>query len=328
MSQRRTLLVLVVLLAAASAWAGRTLSEPKGITKQAGAANAKDVAAALKAAGLEKSCDRNALKSREIGGLACRLAVYSRVANRGAVKSEKDVRARADVAKDGLAAAKTVADYKPLARKPGLAENRFFAHREACGAVLTAYDAIAAADATADDATKKAIAEIVGTEKQGLFKDACVCAQKTIALATAANRSVDERGQLQGELTKRGCFLNREAVKSQRASGPSNDFSGAAGEVAASNTVAARLLDYASARDIDFNRCRDKHVDGTRITAPRKLERCACGEVGRWRFPKERGRPNIEIDVPVVKGQAKLKLKVNAPGKVVDCGPLAGPGVK
>jgi len=281
-------------------------------------------AEALKAAGLEKKCTPATLRSRELPGVACRLAIYAFLHTKAPIATANDAKKRLSVAKDGLKAAKSIAAYKPLAKKPGLERKRVDAHQQACKVALQSYDALAAAS-RANTPAKSAAAKAMGSNEKGLFKDACECARETVNMAGGAGLSADERGGLQTLLTKRSCFLDKSKLKAGRG-GPESEFTGRAGQVVESNTDEARLLDYAKARDIGLDRCRKKSTAAGRVTDRGGLKRCACGEIKRWRFPKERGRSDVEIVVPIIKGVG-VRVTVTAPGKIAKCGPLEGSGL-
>lgn len=316
--------ILVVALVPLAAWAGRTVKEPGAVKAVPRMVPAAKRAEALKALGLSSRCTDAVLRSRELPGIGCRLAIFSYLNAKLPLATPGDLKKRLEATDDALAAAKSIESYKPLKKSPNLEQFRLFAHEQACRTVLESYDAISAAG-RASGPLKVEAAKAAGTTDKGLFKQACECAQSTAALSGPARASVEERGRLQTLLTKRSCFLDKSKLASARG-GPESEFSGRAGQVVEANTDEARLLDYAKARDIGLDRCRKKSAPGGRVTDKGGLKRCACGEVKRWRFPKERGRTDVEIVVPIVKGVG-VRVTVNAPGKVTACGPLEGPGL-
>jgi hypothetical protein len=316
--------VLALVLVPLTAWAGRTVKEPGSVKAVPRMVPAAKRAEALKALGLDSRCTDAVLRSRELPGFGCRLAIFSYLNAKSPLATPADLAKRTSAADEALAAAESIATYEPLKKTPNLEQFRVFAHEQACRTVLEAYDAISAAGRASGplqvEATKAA-----GTNDKGLFKQACECAQTTASLAGPAQLSVEERGRLQTVLTKRSCFLDKSKLAVNRG-GPESEFSGRAGQVIEANTDEARLLDYAKARDIGLDRCRSKSAPGGRVTDKGGLKQCACGEIKRWRFPKERGRADVEIVVPLVKGVG-VRVTVNAPGKVTSCGPLEGPGL-
>lgn len=323
--------IALAALAMAGLWlhsgpaaAGRTLKEAKSINGALKSAAASERAAALKAAGLEAQCTKAAQKSRDLDGVACRLAVFSHLSQKAPLSSEAALKRRVKAAEDARATADSIASYKPLHKKPTFDRERFEAHRQACRVVLDAYDAVKAmrpADKTLASASKAAL----GGPDDGLFKNACECARDTIGLTAGVGLSADEQGALQSVLTSRGCFLDKSKVSKDRG-GPESSFSGRAGELAEASTDEAALLDYAKVRDIGLERCRAKALDARgQLTDKKELKRCACGEINRWSFPKKRGRPDMKVTVPLIKGKVGVEVEVTAPGKVKSCGPLAGP---
>lgn len=324
------LLVVLAVFGAGTALAGRSLKEPpevKSIIKRTPAAS---VSQALKAAGLESSCTKAALRSRELLGTTCRLAVFAHQARKRPPKSAADVKRRLKLAKAAALAATTVSEYQPLSKPPGLAEARFDAHRQACAAVRDAWDAVRGVPKSGGEALVKAAEKGMSEELvkgQTLQQVACACTAESLSLAQAADASLEITGALQGEMTSRGCGLDTSKIKATRG-GPKASFSGEAKKVAAASTDEAQLLSYAKTRDIGLDRCRDNFLKTGRLKEPKKMKKCACSEIGRWGFPKKRGRKDLSVTIPIYKDQLGVEVTVTAPGKVASCGPLAGPMLK
>jgi hypothetical protein len=323
---RAATLVVLFLMLPSAAFAARTLSEPKAIKSAARKASKAKSAAAWKAEGLTERCDGAAAKARDLRGMACRLAVFGQQEKARSLASARDVKARADGARAAWAAATSIEAYKPLTRSPSFGGDRFVAHQQACSVVLGAYDALHGLPKTADPALRaKSSAAIAGFEKDTtLQKAACSCTSSTLSMAQTAGASLKETGALQTVLTSRGCGLDESKLKTERG-GPKAKFSGDAARVAADSTIEAQMRQYAATKDITLDRCRLKYLVRERVTDVKKMEKCACGEFKRWRFPAQKGRPEVDVLLPLAGDRLGVRVKVSAPGKVTSCGPLEGP---
>lgn len=313
------------------AHAGRSLEEPAAIRAIAKRSSKADRDAAFRAQALTERCAGAALGSLELSGMICRLAVHGHQSAARAVKSPADVDARLRSAQDAWDAAETIAAYTPVTKRPGLPQRLFEGHQLACRTVVETYDALAAVPRSADAKLKArvdtALASFGRKDAETLHDAACRCTQKSLALGGAASAPVERLGALQGTLTGRSCFLDQDKVKTER-KGPQTAFTGTAKALAAQNTKEAQLRAYAKTRDLDLGRCREKDIPFGAIKDKERLEKCVCGEVRRWRFPKERGRPELELLLPVDQERVGVRVKVQANGKVSSCGPLEGPLVR
>ena len=310
------------------AFAGRVLQEPAAIKAEVRKMSEKDTQKALQAKGLEETCTRSMLKTREIQGVRCRMALHQALAKNTVPNSAKAFEERLGFAKVAIQVAQSVHEYSPMHPKPGFARHQFEAHHQSCSTVLDAYDAIKALPSSSPAEVLEAqnLALKGSGDAFNIYTAACDCTKKSLQLAAPAGLSLDESGALQGVLTSRGCLLNREKMKSER-EGPSG-FTGKAGEIAKANTEVSTLLTYAKARDIGLDRCREKYVSSIgRVEKVGGMERCVCDEVKRWGFPKKRGREDVEFDLPVVEGKLDIKLIIVAVGKVKECGPLSGSAI-
>lgn len=319
-------LALVVTLTATAALAGRSLDEPDAVKAIPRMVPAAKVASALAAAKLAEKCSPQVMKAPELVGMSCRLAVHRALAREHTVDTLATVTRRIAAGREAAAAAKGIAGYAPLSKKPGFERELFDAQREACATVVETYDALKAAPPTVPADARSAIDGALAGDGN-LFDAACGCVQDGVSLADAAGASIDERGTLQGMLTSRGCFLDREKIKAERG-GPEASFTGEATKLAAKNTDEARLLDYANARLVGIGRCTEKGIVAGRIVEKKKLESCVCAEIGRFAFPKEKGRADVKIVVPIAEDRLGVEVVVNAPGKVTSCGPLVGSMLK
>ena len=323
------LLVGLCVMVAPAVHAGRVLYEPPGLSKTARSAPKPVVTNAVKEYGLEDTCTDTALQSKELAGVQCRLAVAAYVQAHKPMAANTDVEAQITLAKDAAAAARSIAEYEPLSSKTGLSTARFYAHRQACRAMLGAYDVLSALPASStpkmNERAQTALA--VFNARGASMKDAaCQCVQETLSLAMGAEVTQDEQGALQGVLTSRACFLDESKIRGSR-SGPSTTLSPQSDMRAgfiATGTTTGRLLDYAAARSLDLDRCREKFVNLNRIKDGPKLEKCVCGEIARWQFPARKGEPATKIEVPVLEDKLTAAAEVDATGHTTSCGPLGG----
>jgi hypothetical protein len=326
MSRLLGLSAVLALFLSAPALAGRTLDEPKAIKKAATGAPSADVQQALREADLVEQCGVATLRAAELRGMRCRLAVFAHLQKKRGIKGAAGVKATALAAEAALGAASSLASYDPLTRTPLHDEDRFGAHRLACGAAVAAWDALRAPPKGADEATRRmasdALAAPLGTFGP-LGEAACACTARSLELAPGAGATLELVGALQGTLTARGCFLDESKVKAERG-GPETLFSGDAARFSDDSTDAAALVAYAKTRDVSFTRCRDKFLGPAHVKDKNALQGCLCGELGKWRFPPKRERPEIDVRLPVREDSLFVVVKVSPPGEVLSCGPLEG----
>ncbi len=316
----------LALLLSVPALAGRTLDEPKAIKQASAGAPSAAVQQALREASLEEQCPAATLRSAELRGVRCRLAVFSHFQKKRALKGPADVKAAASAAEAALAAATSLSSYDPLTRSTLHDEDRFGAHRLACGAAVTAWDSLRAPPKGASDATRTAASEALAAPlgSFGLLGEAaCACTARSLELAPGAGATLELLGALQGTLTARGCFLDESKVKAQRG-GPETRFSGAAAQYSADSTDTAALVAYAKTRDMSFNRCRDKFLGPAHVKDKDGMKACLCAELAKWRFPPKRERPEMDVRLPVHDEALYVVVKVSPPGQVLSCGPLEG----
>jgi hypothetical protein len=322
---RRSILAVATLclLSSGAVLAARSIQEPDAIKVIPRLVPAAKIEKGLKAAYLDEKCTRDALKTPELIGIQCRLAVHRSLAAELLPVDATSTERRVALARDAVIAAKSIAEYTPLSKKPGFGREQFDAHQQACTVVVEAYDALKGAPASASPDVRAVVDKALSGEGN-LFDAACGCTQASVGLADGANASLDEKGSLQSALTSRGCFLDKSKIKAERG-GPDSAFTGEATRIAAANSVEARLLDYAQTRAVGLDRCKDKGFEGVRLVDRGKLKGCVCGEISRFSFPKEKGRADATIVLPLRGADLGVQIVVTAVGKVATCGPLVGP---
>ena len=224
-----------------------------------------------------------------------------------------------------------MATYKPLNQPPGLAEQIFTGHSLACDVLLETYDALNGLPKSKKSGlhayAAKAMKGFSDKKNKGLHDAACRCTQRSLNLGSAAGASLEKLGGLQQAMTGRSCFLDQSKIKSERG-GPNTEFVGKAKEVAEDSSTAGKFLTYAKTRDFGLDRCRSKNISSGIIKDQSRLKQCVCGDIRRWSFPKERGRPETSVAIPIVENLVSVQVKIKANGKVADCGPLEGSGVR
>jgi hypothetical protein len=314
---------IACLLCSGTVLAARALVEPDAIKVIPRLVPAAKIQKGLQDAGLGEKCSAAALKTPELVGLQCRLAVHRSLAAELPPDSPTSTERRIVFARDAAVAATAIAAYAPLSKKPGFGREQFDAHQQACSVVVDAYDALKSVPASAP-ADLRLVVDKGLAGQGGLFDAACNCTQSAVRLADGANASLDEKGALQAQLTSRGCFLDKSKIRAERG-GPESSFTGEATRIAAANSVEARLLEYAQTRAVGLERCKDKGFEGVRLVDRGKLKNCVCGEISRFSFPKEKDRADVTITLPLRGADLGVEVVITAAGKVSTCGPLVGP---
>lgn len=304
-------------LVSVPAYAERRLKEPKTVRK-AGSAGSSELKKAL-GEELYKTCNGN-MKKTDLTGIRCRLKVFNERTSRP-MKSLKarDVKKQVKAAKSAIKAGKSIAAYKPIKKKPGHREKKYRAHKEACAVALGVYDRFERLDSTPlSPKVKKMIVDSLGGKK-GIARQACECARDTVVLAQTLDLPADERGGLQGALTSRGCFLDKSKIAAGRG-GPKSQFLGkTANDVVKKNSAEGMMLEFVKTRDVELNRCRDKWFAPGKVKDKAKAEKCFCRQMARWKFPKERGRKDMTVALPLNKNY-KVDVLIAANGKNKACG--------
>lgn len=321
---------LSLLTIAQPATAGRTLKEPKALAAMAKSPATPDRAEAWKARGVAERCSNETFRSEEISGVLCRLAYFAERSAQQRIASPADIDKRVVSARAALHTAESLSDYKPLNQPPGLAEQIFVGHQLACAVLMETYDALQGVPKSDDTGlhayAQKTMADFASTQSTGLHEAACRCTQQSVNLGSAAGASLEQLGGLQQAMTGRSCFLDQSKVKSERG-GPQTEFAGKAKELAEDSSTEGKLLAYAKSRDLGLERCRSKNVSNGLIKDKARLKQCVCGDIRRWSFPKEKGRPETKLTIPIVADLVNVQVNVKANGQVADCGPLEGSGV-
>lgn len=322
-----TLAAVAFALLAEPALAGRTLEEPKAIRDVVRSTPRAQVDKALKDAGMQEKCSDAVLRSHELNGLACRLVVHMALTKGKAPSTPEDVSARVAAAKDVFTATNSIATYEPLAKVPRLEESRFEAHRRACDSLVDAWDVLRGVPRAVSAPLRTSVDEALSQAAFGdkaLSDVACECTVRSLDLGQAAGASLEVTTAMQSRLTSRGCFLDQKKIRAERG-GPESRFSGRAKTVSLLSTDEAQLMAYGKTRDIGLTRCRDKFLAKGTLADAAGMEKCVCGEVQRWSFPKKKGRPEMKVLLPVYDERLGVRVGVSAPGKVTSCGPLEGP---
>lgn len=322
-----SLMMLAFALCSVPALAGRTVDEPKSMRDVVKKTSPALVQKALADAGLAERCTEAALRSPELNGVACRLVVHTSLWKGKSLTTASDVTARVEAAKDAWLAATSIASYDPLTKPRRLDEDRFEAHRRACEALVDAWDGLRAVPKASVPELRAAVDAALAEKSFGdkpLSEAACACTVQALDFSQSGGASLEVSGALQGTLTSRGCFLDESKIRAERG-GPKARFSGRAKALSEQSTDEAQVVAYAKTRDVGLARCRDKFLQTGTLGDKSGMEKCVCGEVQRWTFPKKRGRPELRVLVPVYDERLSVSVGVSAPGKVTACGPLEGP---
>ncbi len=319
-------MLITLALFSLPALAGRALEEPKAVREVVKRTPRAQVEKALADAGMKEECSDAVLRSHELNGVACRLVVHLSLSKGKTPASPVDVKARVAAAQDAFRSARTIASYTPLTKPRHLDEQRFEAHRRACEALVDAWDSLRAVPKTSAPELRAAVDAALADKSfadEPLGEAACACTVKALDFSSAAGASVELTGALQGTLTSRGCFLDESKIRAERG-GPESRFSGRAKAVSLQSTDEAQVVAYAKTRDVGLTRCRDKFLETGTLGDKSGMEKCVCGEVQRWTFPKKKGRPELRVLLPIYDERLGIRVGVSAPGKVTSCGPLEG----
>lgn len=312
------------------AFAERTLQEPPGVAQRVRKVPQRQRDAQLAELGLSETCGRGMDKTQELIGFACRLAIVAAEERASALTTPDRVATRLEAARLGAESARVIEGYVPLHAPPSHGVHRLEAHRRACSLMLDLWDALRAARRSGPlqvrGAAERAL-EANFIDDKPLASAACTCAAQTVGFAAEAGATVESSAQLQAILTSRGCFLDEDQVRSERPA-PSLDDSPQRPTTAADDSPSARLLAYARTREVNMARCVDKHLPRGLLNDRAGMEACVCGELAKWSFPKERGRPDVRLELPLLHDRLFVTAAVGANGKVTSCGPLSGPMVR
>ncbi|MBI1947744.1 MAG: hypothetical protein HYS27_18795 [Deltaproteobacteria bacterium] len=313
MKPRSLVALVVLLLAAAPAFAARGLEEPPGLGKVVKGARGTDVSAALASPGVGAGC-KEALALTDLAGLACRSAVASALVRARPLDKGADLTARTTLLRDLAKAADAVTAFAPLTPPPGFARARFDALAAVGRALMAGSDELSVLPATHALAAQVAAAL---AETPAPRRVACGAVQRALDAAGAAGVGIEESGALLGLLTSHRCLVDEERLASKPkpvALAGSDD----AKKVAASASAQGAIADYASSRALELERCA-KHVDAAeRPVDGDKLRACLCGAMARWRFPQHAAGASGEIAFR----RASVAVKLDAAGALADCGPV------
>jgi len=303
--------MLWLALFAAVATPSTPTAEPAGIARAACAVAAAEAAAALADPALE-AC-RDAPRAPGLAALPCRLALVGTLV-RASPTSAPEVKARQALLTDVLEAAAWVSAWEPDRPMPGLRRNRLDAHRRGCA---VAFEGVASLDAVTTPGLQADARAAAATLRVG----ACACAQRTMSLAVGADAPPDEQAEIQGLLTSQRCLLAADQPSAAAPRGPDGLSRGSAvtQKAAAAASPAGRLLAFAESRRVELQRCIDKGLSGGRIIDAEKLDRCACGVVGRWKLPLTKQDPRTDVELPLADG-VHLPVVVEG-GAITTCGP-------
>ena len=142
-----------------------------------------------------------------------------------------------------------------------------------------------------------------------------------MSLAVGADAPPDAQAEIQGLLTGQRCMLatDQPTITAPRGPGVLSRGSVVVQKAAAAASPAGRMLAFAESRTVELQRCIDKGVKAGRITDAVKLDRCACGVIGRWQLPLTKDEGRVELALPL--GEGVLLPLVVEGGAVTTCGP-------
>jgi hypothetical protein len=330
MPSRRVFCILwtALVLCSVPAFAERALREPAALQEWVARTPKRDQTQAFRAAGVLPLCSAGQVASPDLSGLVCRAALMSYRAEHHQIRKLADVNRQLQEAETAWTLATALAAYQPLSPPPDAAAHRYQAHHLACRALLATLDGLSGVGKRGSAEVRTAAQDGLknfphGTETP-LLESSCRCLAKSVELAGSAGLPLEEVAKLQQTLSARSCFLDADKVKSSQKN-KNLAFSDAAQSATVGPSDEQKLLAYAQSRDLGLARCRDKDLPLGQIRDRARLERCVCGEISRWSFPKKKGRPELDILVPLAEKRLGVTTRVRANGTVSGCGPLTGP---
>lgn len=307
--------IFLMTMTPQAAVAGRVLEEAPTAAKVVDTAPRPELDRALKSTTLVEQCPRDGLRQADLSGVRCRAALSAAILRARGLAKPADLKARTSLFADLSRTAASVSSWEPLSPPPGFGRARFDAHLALSGALMALYDEITAAKDRGPLARDAAAWLAAGPDPKSL---ACQAAQRSVELATGADASAEERGTAQALLTSHACFLDESRLRGapRAAAGPRQD----AGETVTNTSADDKIQSYAATRSMDLERC-TKHLDAAGAPADSaKLEKCACGAIGRWKLPATGQAASTSLPVSVRVG---VQVDVAANGAVSRCGPLS-----
>ena len=285
--------------------------EPAGIARAAREVIAAEAGRTLSDPALD-AC-RATPQAPGLAALPCRLALVGTLV-KAAPTSAAALAARRALLTDVVDAAQWASAHEPDRPVPGLRRMRLDAHRRACG---VAFDGVAGLEAVTDPA----LVADARAAASAMRARACDCALRTVSLAVGADAPPDAQAEIQGLLTGQRCMLAtaQPTITTPRGPGVLSRGSVVVQKAAAAASPAGRMLAFAESRTVELQRCTDKGVEAGRITDAVKLDRCACGVIGRWKLPLTKDEGRVEVALPLGEG-VMLPLVIDG-GAVTTCGP-------
>jgi hypothetical protein len=304
--------------------ASRTLQESPEIKRLITKTKKRTLIKALKTLQIQEKCPLRNLKTSEIGGIACRLAIYSYLQQKKKIKHPRHVDQRLHAIRISLKAAGDLSSYQPLNPRPDLAQQQYLGHRHASELIMKSYDELLEIARAKESKTQAHAALLIKDQGRVLFQAACETTRDTVFLANRARAPIQEQGNLQRVITSHRCFLDEtklNAVKAKSNARPQVNKDAAGDSPSAPEQA---LLAFAKTRSIDLKRCKKKFFRLGHMTNQKKMRACLCKQMKRWRFPKQKGRSLTTLRIPVIETKYWMNIEVSAIGHVTSCGALEG----
>jgi hypothetical protein len=331
-----TILLSFTLFASSPVSAKRSFKEDpliKKTVKQAGAGQMKRI---FKKEKKLNQCKGVELGSRELSSVVCRLKAFRHLTQKSPINTAWEVKHKAKMAQAAYQTGISIDTYEPIDPPPNFIGLQYESAETVCGILQDVLENLSSIrpskkNKEAFNTAQETLEGVqMGPRDRGLREALCSCSKMWLNAADKAFKSMEEKGAIQRVLTSRGCFLDMKkakiALSTDRKAGPVK-LSGNIGAVAAQNSDTQKIKDYAATRDFTLKRCRAK-IGDTKIDDPKKVQKCLCREIKRWRFPSHDANINTVTTVlPIEKDLVGLRVNISPKGKVEQCGPLEGPKV-
>jgi hypothetical protein len=318
------------------AWAKRSFKEDPLIRKTVKEAGAGQMKRIFKKEKKLNQCKGVELGSKELSSVVCRLKAFRHLTQKSPINTVWEIKHKAKMALAAYQTAKSIGSYEPIDPPPHFIDLQYESAETVCGILQDVMENFSSVrpskknKAVFNTAQETLEGFHMGPQDRGLRDALCSCSKMWLNAADKAYKSMEEKGAIQRVLTSRGCFLDMKKAKialaTDRKAGPVQ-LSGNVGAVAAQNSDSQKIKDYAATRDFTLKRCRAK-IGDTKIDDPKKVQKCLCREIKRWRFPSHDANINTVTTVlPIEKDLVGLRVNISPKGKVEQCGPLEGPKV-
>jgi hypothetical protein len=305
----------------------RLLQEPKAFTLNAQNFSATAIKRMDSAEKIGVECTKELLKSKSsIDGVACRVLAFRQAQKKQSLTNKEQLQSRLKAAETARDFALNLLKYQPMVLEPDFAEKRVRTHKQSCNILFDLYDD---SQSLQDKKLKASAQTVLNTDRFSLFKEACDCAQNTAQLMLASNLPLEEQAQIQGVITQRGCYLDREKIYSER-EGEATQFKGDADRFGKVENLGddEKISAFVRSQELSLKRCKDMNSSKTKIKDPDKIKNCYCNIIQKWKLPKLESKSSLIHSIEILPKRAALEFEVRPNGSIGVCGKMTGAGVQ